>query len=598
MKSRSERRFRHIRVALAVMLLGIGSCLAASDAPSKRVLVIHSFGRDFAPYNAVTAAFRRELALHAPGPIIFLEAALDAGRTIDADEEAAFVAYLNARFSHPQAPDLIVGVGPPAGQFVLRNRDDLFPSTPIVLTAVDARLAPLSDLRPGDALVTSRLDLHRFFETIVSVVPETTTLAVVVGDSALERFWQGELQRESAVLTDRVEFVWLNGLSLEQMTTRIRELPAHAAVAYVLLVVDAAGIPHERLDALAEISAASHSPIFSLFESEIGSGVVGGPYISQSRVGREAAHAALRSLVVADRGTLAPTVIEVEAERPVYDARELERWNIDPARLPPDSEIRFAAPSAWQQHGPKIVAALTIMLVQALLIGALLQQSTRRRRAEREAQSLGGRLITAHEDERRRLARELHDDVSQRLAALAIRSARLDAGPETPERREAVAWIRDHLAELSEDVHSLSYRLHPTVIEDLGLVEALRAECDRVARAEPIRIELDAREVPASLPADAAVSVFRVAQEALRNVVRHANAREVRVNLQADDRCLVLTVQDNGAGFDPSIRHGGVSLGIASMRERVRLFGGELEVDSAPGRGTTITARLPLQEAA
>ncbi|HQR19256.1 MAG TPA: histidine kinase [Burkholderiaceae bacterium] len=571
--------------------------LAGAERPAKRVLIIHSFGRDFAPYDAVTAAFRRELASRAKDPVIFLEAALDAGRAIDAAEEAAFVAYLKARFARPQDPDLIVTIGPPAGQFVLRHRDDLFPTAPVIWTALDARLAPASKLKPGDAVITSNLDVPRVFETMVQVLPNTTTVAVIAGDSTLEKFWQQELRSQSAFLADRVRFVWLYGLSLEQIKERVAALPADAAVFYAIFIVDAAGIPHERLDALAEIKAVSHSPIFSTFENELGTGVVGGPYLAQSRGGREAAQAALRSLSAAGAAAPEPTVKTIGMERPIYDGRELVRWKIDESRLPPESEIRFRPLSMWQQHRAEIVVALTVIGAQALLIAALLWQSGRRRRAEREARSLGGRLISAHEDERRRLARELHDDVTQRLAALAIQATKLEGGRPGAESRESVQSMRDQLVELSEDVHALSYRLHPTVIEDLGLVEALRAECDRVARSEPIRVNFEAGAVPAKLPSDAAVGLFRVAQAALRNVARHAKASEVRVALQSGSGRLVLAVQDNGTGFETGRKVKGASLGIASMRERMRLLDGALEVDTAPGRGTTITAWVPLPEA-
>lgn len=571
---------------------------AGAERPAKRVLIIHSFGRDFAPYDAMTATFRREIASRATDPVIFLEAALDAGRTIDAAEEAAFVNYLRARFAHPQAPDLIVTIGPPAGQFALRHRDRLFTSTPIILTALDARLVPSSRLMPGDALIATSLDLPRFFETIVRVLPETTTVAVIAGDSMLERFWQRELQRESAVLSGRVSFVWLYGLSLELIKEKVAALPPHAVVVYAVFIVDAAGVPHERLDALAEIKMVSHSPIFSLFENEIGNGVVGGPYIAQSRGGREAAQAALRSLSAFGSGATEPTIVTVGVERPAYDGRELLRWKIDESRLPPGSEVRFRAPSMWEQHRAAIVAALTVMVAQALLIAALLWQRTQRQRAESEARSLGGRLITAHEDERRRLARELHDDVTQRLAALAIQATKLESGCTGAESRSSAHSIRDHLVELSEDVHALSYRLHPTVIEDLGLVEALRAECDRVERSEALRVEFVTGAVPAKLPTAAAVGLFRVAQAALRNVARHAQASDVRVALHGGNGRLVLAVRDNGSGFETARKLVGASLGLASMRERMRLLDGALDVDSAPGRGTTITAWVPLAEVA
>lgn len=481
---------------LAGTWLGGSACLAAEAGTPQRVLIIHSFGRDFAPYDAATAAFRHELASQAANPIIFLEATLDAGRTIDAVEEAAFVSYLKARFANPQPPDLIVTIGPPAGQFVLKSRSALFPSTPAILTALDSRLVPVQKLKAGDALIATKLDFPRFLKAILGVLPDTKTVAVVVGDSTLEKFWRRELEQESAFLSNRVRFLWFDGLSLQQMKEEVAALPADSVIFYGMFIVDAAGIPHERLDALAEIKGVSRSPIFSLFEGELGNGVVGGPYIAQSRTGREAAHAALRSLSAAG-ASAEPTIATIGMERPAYDGRELARWKIDESRLPPDSEVRFRAPSVWEQHRAGIVTALTVIVAQALLIAALLWQRSRRRHAEREARSLGGRLITVHEDERRRLARELHDDLTQRLAALAIQAAKLEGSGVDAEGRATVNSIRERLVELSEDVHALSYRLHPTVIEDLGLVEALKAECDRVARSEAILVELDAGNVPA-----------------------------------------------------------------------------------------------------
>ena len=238
---------------LAGTWLGGSACLAAEAGTPQRVLIIHSFGRDFAPYDAATAAFRHELASQAANPIIFLEATLDAGRTIDAVEEAAFVSYLKARFANPQPPDLIVTIGPPAGQFVLKSRSALFPSTPAILTALDSRLVPVQKLKAGDALIATKLDFPRFLKAILGVLPDTKTVAVVVGDSTLEKFWRRELEQESAFLSNRVRFLWFDGLSLQQMKEEVAALPADSVIFYGMFIVDAAGIPHERLDALAEI---------------------------------------------------------------------------------------------------------------------------------------------------------------------------------------------------------------------------------------------------------------------------------------------------------------------------------------------------------
>jgi signal transduction histidine kinase len=592
---RSALRFLQFLAVLAGTWLGACDSLAADAATPKRVLIIHSFGRDFAPYDTIASVFRTELARGSPDPIVLFEATLDAGRPITDEEERAFLDYLKARFAG-LAPDLVVTIGPPAARFYLAHRDRLFPSIPLVMAALDERLARSAVLRATDAAIIGKVDLPRLFENIFQLLPDTTTIAVVVGASRLEQFWLKELQREAALFTGRASFQWLSDLSLEQMKERVASLPPRSAVLYTLLIVDAAGVPHERQDGLAALYAAANAPIFGLYENELGKGVVGGPYSSQRRRGEQIAAAAHRIL----RGATStePQINVTGFEPPVYDWRELRRWGIDSGRLPAGSEIRFRPPTMWEEHRGAIVAAITVIVLQAALITALLWQRLLRRRAEREARSLGGRLITAHEDERRRLARELHDDVTQRLAALAIQAARLEGSSDRAESRQSVHSIRDGLVELSEDVHALSYRLHPTVIEDLGLVEALRAECDRVARSEPIRVALDTGAVPAKLPADAAVGLFRVAQEALRNVARHAKASDVRVALHGGNGRLVLAVRDNGTGFQNSRKEGGASLGIASMRERMRLLDGAIEVDSAPGRGTTITAWVPLPEGA
>jgi PAS domain S-box-containing protein len=207
-----------------------------------------------------------------------------------------------------------------------------------------------------------------------------------------------------------------------------------------------------------------------------------------------------------------------------------------------------------------------------------------------EVQQLAGRLLTAHEDERRRLARELHDDLTQRLARLAIDAGRMESAAGAP---EGVGLLRQDLVRLSADVHALSYRLHPAVLDDLGLVDALKTECDRVARRGDLSVAMDASLVPAALSSDAALCLFRVAQEALNNAARHAHASAVTVRLSPRDRGLELAVCDNGRGFEP---HGGrdhASLGLASMRERVRLLRGQLDIESTPGRGTTVVAWVP-----
>jgi signal transduction histidine kinase len=316
-------------------------------------------------------------------------------------------------------------------------------------------------------------------------------------------------------------------------------------------------------------------------------------------MGHEAARLASRVLNGEDPSGI-PTV--ASAMTPIFDWRQLQRWNISENMLPPGSEVRFRVPTAWEQYMRYIVIAVALFMLQAALILVLLLYGRRlrrahadRRRAEEAAHEFSGRLIKAQEEERARLARELHDDVTQRLASLAIDAGREERKLSSPAAGSAMRSMREGLVRLSEDVHALSYRLHPSILEDLGLVEALKSECERFSRTCPVRLETNAQDVPATVPRDVALCLFRIAQEGLRNIARHAGATRVEVGLRRMDDGLQLTVKDNGAGFDPAQHRAGVSLGHAGMRQRVFFLGGTIEIDSSPGRGTMIFAWVPLK---
>ncbi len=215
---------------------------------------------------------------------------------------------------------------------------------------------------------------------------------------------------------------------------------------------------------------------------------------------------------------------------------------------------------------------------------------TGRKRSESALRDLSQRLIQAHEEERALLARDLHDDLSQRLAALAIDVGKAELGTLPGPQAAMLTAVREGLVGLSEDVHSLAYQLHPSVLEELGLAEALRTECERFRRQGRGELAVDLCPERVAIGADAELCLFRVAQEALNNVQRHAEASAVSVSLRQRDGGLLLTVSDDGAGFDPAAQRGRKSLGLSSMRERVGLVGGTLSVDSAPGEGTAVSA--------
>jgi PAS domain S-box-containing protein len=225
----------------------------------------------------------------------------------------------------------------------------------------------------------------------------------------------------------------------------------------------------------------------------------------------------------------------------------------------------------------------------------LANQIARRRRVEETRTELRHRLVRAQEEEHRRIARELHDDLTQRLAVLAIEAGTLEQVPSHCEDvAERARGIREQLAALSESVHSLSRQLHPSILDDLGLVDALGSECLSLRERDSVTVKYHAQNVPLDLPRDVALCFYRVAQEALRNVARHAACPEASVRLVANEREMVLCVRDRGVGFDVG-GMGKTGIGLESIRERARLIQARLTVRSRPGKGTRVTLRVPLQ---
>ena len=214
-----------------------------------------------------------------------------------------------------------------------------------------------------------------------------------------------------------------------------------------------------------------------------------------------------------------------------------------------------------------------------------------------ELRALTARLITVQEEERRRLSFELHDDLNQKLAVLVMNVDALErTWAKDPDRaREDLRALRGQIAELSDDVRNLAYRLHPSILDHLGLAIALETYSKEYSKREKIRVTFSHKNIPDAIPQDIATCLYRVAQEGLRNVAKHAKAVRVVMTLEGRDGHLELSIKDSGTGFNPNERQG---LGLLSMQERVRLVQGSFSLQSQPGCGTTISVRIPLTASA
>jgi PAS domain S-box-containing protein len=353
-------------------------------------------------------------------------------------------------------------------------------------------------------------------------------------------------------------------LERREMVAALRETEARLSSG-----ADLAGLAHYEMDYARGVSSADDR----FFD------ICGTP--PDERQGLQALHFWMDHLHPDDRSRV------METRERLHDGR-LDRF---------ETEYRYAHPTRgqrWIHHLARVSRRDAAGRLAASY--GVFRDITEGKRADEELADLSRRLIRAQEEERAMIARELHDDVTQRLAVLAIDAGRAELSAPSGEQAEAMRSLREGLVRISEDVHSLAYELHSSVLEELGLVEALRAACERLGRRSRVEVSLDLDAKADQLPRDAALCLFRVAQEALNNVVRHSRGRVARVALQPVDGGVLLAVRDDGVGFDPAGPGPRKSLGLASMRERLRLANGTLDIESAPGNGTAVIAWVPAQE--
>jgi signal transduction histidine kinase len=412
-----------------------------------------------------------------------------------------------------------------------------------------------------------------------------------------------------------VTLIFSNDLSFDDMLKRAATLPAHSAIFYTLLSVDAEGIIQSEERTLAELHAVANAPIFGLYDIQLGRGIVGGSLLSVDDVVRDSASVAVRLLHGESPGGI--TTRDHTHGQPTFDWRELRRWDISEARLPAGSTILFRQPTAWDEYKAYIVGAGVLIGLQSALIGGLIVQRRRRRRTEealrrseqqyrattKQNQDLAGRLITAQEAERTRIARDLHDDVSQQLAGLSIAFSGLKQQLVEYRIREDLqqdlAELQQQTLALARNVRHLSHDLHPTVLQHVGLAKGLTAYCGQLERTHGLPIRCRVEGNFASVNSHAALCVYRIAQEALRNVIAHAAASHVEVELRHHDDHVELAVTDDGQGFEslgaPDTRDG---LGLVSISERAKIAGGTVTIVTAPAKGTRVQAIIPAKTSA
>jgi len=233
---------------------------------------------------------------------------------------------------------------------------------------------------------------------------------------------------------------------------------------------------------------------------------------------------------------------------------------------------------------------------QPYAVCGIITDITERKLAEEALSTMSQKLIDAQEQERTRIARELHDDIEQRLAFLAVTLGRLKqySHASGTELRQGIGEASKQVEDLVSDVQVLSHQLHSSKLEYLGLGPAAASLCQEISDRQGVKIDFHSENLPDDLPKDISLCLFRVLQEALQNAIKHSGSQAVQVSLVCGLGGIEVNVQDSGSGFDPAAAMRGRGIGLTSMKERLKLVNGRLLIDSKPQRGTTIQARVPL----
>jgi signal transduction histidine kinase len=495
-------------------------------------------------------------------------------------------------------PDVIITVGPASLRYMVESHKSLSPGTPIVFCGITEETLLHVVLESEFTGVSEVTQPENTLAAALKLQPRTRHVFVTGGVSSFDRDWEEAFATESVrSYESRVEFTYLTELDMPSLLERLKHLPSDSIVYHTAITQDAAGSRFiDSAQSVPLIVSAANAPIYVMDDVDLGRGTVGGYLISWEGNGRAAATIAVRVL-----NGEKPQNIPVVTNNNVYmfDWRAMRRWGLKEGDLPPGSIILFRRLSIWERTKWYWIGVLFIILsLSALAI--YLQFGRKQLRIARDTQmQLSGLLINAQEKERSRLAAELHDDFSQRLALLALGlETAEEALPNSPRAaKQQLHELLNSASELGADIHTVSHRLHSATLENLGLVSGISALCKEFGNRNGIEIRFSAADIPKGVHSDVALCLFRIVQEALQNQKKHSGTAKGEVQLRRTGNKILVSIRDEGKGFDAR-GNGEPGLGIRSMRERARLAGGHLNVHSQPGKGTIIEATVPLQLAA
>lgn len=576
-------------VLLTFLLVFVHGALAGTP---KNVLILHE-GSRLQPYQSVVSNELEKGLTSSKFDVQIFEEYLERWRLsqdLSRPTDALEAKYAGRKF------DVVVADGSHALQLLINQPPDFLRGTPVVFVDVgDLSLPP--SLPSNITGVTGHIDYAPTIRLAMRLQPGLQHVYYIESDPGFDEHISRVLDPEFAPFRNQLDIVQWRDVALDDLLNRVESLPPHSAVLFDAYFKDPSGKLYMSGEVGARIAARANAPTYTLYQTGVGIGPVGGVVVNFAAMGKQAAGIA-RALLAGEPVSKYP--VERAGTEVMIDWRRFQQFGFSEADLPASAIVLFRPPTLWEKYHWYIIAAGVVILLQTVLIIELALAGKLRKRSERSARELAIRLISAQEEERRRIAGELHDDVSQRLALVAIHLDALRGSPPGSKRdlvRE-LSVLYDETDLISSDVHQFSHELHPAVLERLGLASALRRHCVEFSAHRKIAVDMSTIGNEPQMDPETALAFFRVGQECLMNAAKHSGATDCNVSLTYARRRITLAVKDNGSGFDTKDSPISGGLGIQSMRERLRSIGGSLRIQSSLLQGTTVFAEAALAPAA
>jgi signal transduction histidine kinase len=587
---------RAVLILMACCLLGGPSAMAAQN---RNVLVIFSNNRLLPANLEIDRGMRETIVSPADRKVELAAEFLDYPAFAGQLYEKTFVTYLREKYA-ARTPHILVIAGKFAFEFLHRHRTGLFPEIPALFIAVDKSVVETHQpLTVNTIGIPVEYDFAGTVQQALRWHPHARRLMVVTGasphDREFEAFTRAGLARINVI--PKIEF--MTGLPTAAVLKKLSGLGTGDVVFTPGYFRDGAGRAFSPRESVILMTAASRAPVYGPYDTFIGTGIVGGRMPTFVDIGRQGGNIINRLL-----DGVSPAALNLPESVPTQvqiDWRQARKWNINPEDIPSDAVIHFKEPTFWEVHRSTVIIVVAVILLQAGLIAGLLIQRSRRaraeasqRRSEDSLRKLTDRLIHLQEEDRQRIAAELHDGLGQSLAIIRNRATICLRSADDADRvAEQLEEISSTAAAAINEVREIAHNLRPYELDRLGLIHAIESMIEKVSESLPLHLSARLDNVDGLLPADAETGIYRIVQEGLNNVIKHANATEARVTVMRLGKELVVTVEDNGAGMKAGSNGVVRGFGLAGIRQRAHMLGGACTMDSRPGR-TVLAVRLPL----